>query len=149
MRTIYIYRMYEAANIVRQCLSNRQLNADIDDIVIQVLESLAGAVLMQTNGVHDTIVVLASYDIPFATIDDVVGRVLYNLDSGVVATYKRQAPRGLSLVTFDVTTQKDLVIYLEPTPQPTLLEQLRDEVQSDLDDGGWYPETFKRFVGVL
>ena len=141
MRTIYIYRMYEAANIVRQCLSNRQLNADIDDIVIQVLESLAGAVLMQTNGVHDTIVVLASYDIPFATIDDVVGRV--------VATYKRQAPHGLSLVTFDVTTQKDLVIYLEPTPQPTLLEQLRDEVQSDLDDGGWYPETFKRFVGVL
>ena len=98
MRTIYIYRMYEAANIVRQCLSNRQLNADIDDIVIQVLESLAGAVLMQTNGVHDTIVVLASYNIPFATIDDVVGRVLYNLDSGVVATYKRQAMGCLSFV---------------------------------------------------
>jgi|DEB19_MinimDraft_2_1074335.scaffolds.fasta_scaffold10391_2 hypothetical protein len=149
MRTIFTYRLYEAANIVRQCLSNKQLNADIDDIVMQVLESLVGAVLMQTNGVHDTIVVLTAYNVPFQTVDDVVGRVLYNLDSGVIATYRRQAPRDTSVVTFDVTIQKDLIIYLEPTPQPTLLDQLRAEVQNDLDDGSWYPETIKRFVGVL
>lgn len=149
MRTIFTYRLYEAANIVRQCLSNRPLNSDIDDIVMQVLESLVGAVLMQSNGVHDTIAVLSSFGVPFQIIDDTVGRVLFNLDRGVIATYRQQAPRDTSVVTFDVTLQKDLIIYLEPTPQPTLLDQLRAEVQNDLDDGSWYPETIKRFVGVL
>lgn len=149
MRTIYTYRLYEAANIVRQCLSNRPLNSDIDDIVMQVLESLVGAVLMQSNGVHDTIAVLSSFGVPFQIIDDTVGRVLFNLDRGVIATYRNQVPSNMSVVTFDVTMHRDLVIYLEPTPQPTLIEQLRAEVQSDLDDGGWYPETFRRFVGAL
>lgn len=149
MRKTFIYRLAEPGNIIRKCISNHTLPSDIDDIVVQVLESLLGAVLMQNNGVHDTIVTLVSFEVGFAEIDDTVGRVLQILDTGVVKACKQATPPGWGVVTYDVTKYRDAVIYVEPLPQPTLLDTLRDEVQSDLDAGGWYPENFRRFIGAI